>query len=835
MIKPRVATSNHRALSGRNVPSWARAGVLIALSAALTAYTVPGISATALARGGEPQTALRVPGTGISAGGPHLPAESEMPPSSTVTLITGDRVRLDVLPDGHQAVSVLMRAPGASPAPSAFAEFTYDGDEYVVPDAAVPYLGSALDPRLFDVSYLVRAGLDDAHASVLPVSITYRGGEARPGLPGLHVTQVSGQTAYGTIAKTGTGLLGGLLASHSRPARARHPFPQTEGLPGGQRVGLAPAGGLALPSLPSASAIRPRVAGIPYRTLTLKFTDLNGRPAAALGFVQDVGNAGLALFGTTGKGSESFSVPEGTYSLEFSVLTPHSSGPGFDTALVVKPQLPVDSSKTVQLDARTATPFRVTLRGTTAPPEQENVLEFTRSSQTGGRLSLNPYAVIALRLFSFSRMPAIYRGFAASKLLATPTAAVSKGTFGFHAYSFFSSKALGTGAQSAQPAYFLSFPGPGRIPGSLTYQVPATNLTTVHERLYAPPGTPRSACGSAQNAAGMIYTVYDAWDDSSFEIGDVTPLGERTDYWYTSAPGLELWQAAYNDCDRLRHWGPIERISPGQQISESWDKGPMVPAPAAPPAYASAANLNNGVPRPLLTVCPACRQGNIGMLNMLPFGDSDPSQYSEDFAGNSSLLFYRDGRLAYTSASSADGGHMVPFAFDLPMLPGPAAYRLDWLQTDPGQHGAYVDTDWVFRSTPTDADRRPAASEECAPDPTQGCSFLPLLFINYDLKLGFGSRAEAGKPFRIAFTVGHQQNQGAPTGLSARVSVSYDDGKTWSAPRTATRQRGNMFGLTIEQPPLRDTSGFVSLRVTAHDSAGGSVVQTIIRGYGLYG
>jgi hypothetical protein len=809
-------------------------GLLIALVSALAAYTISGTSPTALARGGEPQTALRVPGTESTTGGTDLSAESAMPPSSTITLITGDRVRLDVLPDGQQTASVLMGASGTRPGSSAFVEFTYAGDEYVVPDAAVPYLGSALDPRLFDVSYLVRAGLADARASALPVSITYPGGVARPGLPGLHITHMSGRTAYGTIAKADTGLLGELLASQWRSARAGHSLAQMGGLPGVQRVGLAPpAGAPALPSLPSASTIRHGGSGIPYRTLTLKFTDLNGRPAAALGFVQDVGNANLALFMTGGKGSESVSVPEGTYSLEFSVLTPHSSGSGFDTALMVKPQLAVHSDETVRLDARTARPFRVTLRGTTAPPVQEDVLDYTRSSQTGGELSLDPRVVIGLGLVSLSRIPAIYRGVAASELLATPTATVTKGTFGFHAYSFFSSKALGTGAQSAQPTYFLSFPDPGRIPGSLTYQVPATDLTTVHEQLYDPAGTPLSACGYDRNAAGMIYTLYDTWDDSLFWIGDVTPLGERTDYWYTSEPRLELWQAAYNDCDRLRQWGPIERISPGQQISESWDKGPMVPSPAAPPAYASDAHVNNGVPRPLLTVCPACRQGNIGMLNLLPFGDSDPSQYAEDFGGDSSLLFYRDGRLAYTSASAADGGHMVPFAFNLPMLPGAAAYRLDWLQTDPGQPGAYDDTDWAFRSAPADADRRPAASEECAPDPTQGCSFLPLLFINYDLKLGFHSRAEAGKPFRIAFTVGHQQNEDAPAGLAATVSISYNDGKTWTAPHAATRQGSNMFSLTIDQPPLDDTSGFVSLRVTAHDCAGNSVVQTIIRAYGL--
>ncbi len=118
-------------------------------------------------------------------------------------------------------------------------------------------------------------------------------------------------------------------------------------------------------------------------------------------------------------------------------------------------------------------------------------------------------------------------------------------------------------------------------------------------------------------------------------------------------------------------------------------------------------------------------------------------------------------------------------------------------------------------------------------DPGRPCSFLPVLFIGYNLPLNGDSQATAGRPLRIAFTVRHQQGQPPPTGVSATVSASFDDGKTWSRAQAATSLGPDTFAVTISQPPLGHTSGFGSLRVTARDRAGNTVTQTIIRAYGL--
>jgi hypothetical protein len=278
-------------------------------------------------------------------------------------------------------------------------------------------------------------------------------------------------------------------------------------------------------------------------------------------------------------------------------------------------------------------------------------------------------------------------------------------------------------------------------------------------------------------------------------------------------------------------------IHPGQQISEVWNKTPAVPSPTAP-TYEFAndyGGIYSGDPR--LTVCTACRQGDIGTVNVLPYGDSDPAHYSDypGFGvGQAGIRFYRDGTLALDS--NAQDNRVVgayPFGLELPLLPQAATYQLDSTETRPGDSAATIGTDWTFRSGPADPAAALPATETCAPDATRSCSFLPLLFLRYDLPLNYSSQATAGTPEQISFTVTGQQNTPPPSGLSATVSASFDDGQTWTTPQNATSLGGGQFSTAISQPPLSSTSGFVSLRVTAQDGSGNAITQTIIRAYGL--
>jgi subtilisin family serine protease len=91
----------------------------------------------------------------------------------TVTLVTGDRVRLD----GAGQVTGVERAKGRERVP--FSVRVVDGHTQVVPgDAQLLLAQGKLDTRLFDVTQLLADGYDDAGRSDLPLIVTFRGKKA---------------------------------------------------------------------------------------------------------------------------------------------------------------------------------------------------------------------------------------------------------------------------------------------------------------------------------------------------------------------------------------------------------------------------------------------------------------------------------------------------------------------------------------------------------------------------------------------------------------------------------------------------------------------------------
>jgi hypothetical protein len=827
-------------------------GTALALAAGVSGAAVSASAATTTGPGSGHAVILatgNAPSSGVPAGAAPA-AQPQVPQTTTVTLPTGDHVRLRTGGGSQQATPIPAGSVRGVPRSAAtFIKFSMDGDQYVVPDAAVPYLNSVLDPRLFDVSYLARAHLGTQGSAGIPVHITYTNGAQTASVPGLHVTSRSGATASGNITTAGASLLGGLLTSRSHAARSRHfPVPAA-GLPGIKSISLAPpAGAPALPPNPAQAPARAAGDALPYYTLTLNATDQNGDPGTFAGIIQNVNNAALFtqetfLTENPGTGTESVSVPEGTYSLAISIVTPDPSGTGFDTALVIKPQVTVDSNTTVNLDARTAVPYTAKLDTTVSSTVRADDLNFWRSAKGGvaGVDGTDPYGILGMGLYSVSpnTLPQIW----ADRLLATPTAPVSDGSFMFDAQTMLSNSS----SQGPGPMYVFDFPHQGTIPSSLTYTVPAAALTTVHSNLYQPP--PSTGCTASVVNTNVFFPVGNgAWTDNEFLVS--AAAGKRTDYWYSTDPGLDLWQytAGYggdNCSTSLAFNGPVWSIHPGQQITAAWNKAPLAPASLAPPYWgdgfmsqAAADDINFlgknlGDPR-ALTVCTACRQGDIGTLNILPFGDSGPAQYDNwlYFPGrDSTLLFYRNGALALDTGNTS-----TPIGLELPLLSQPATYQLDWTEagrTGDAQSGATIDTDWTFRSGPADPPARLRATETCPPDVTRRCSFLPLLFPAYNLPLNDNNQATAGTPEPINFTITGQQNSPLPRRLSATVSASFDGGQTWTTPQASESLGDGQFTTMITQPALSATNGFVSLRVTAQDASGDSVTQTIIDAYGL--
>lgn len=145
---------------------------------------VRGLALVVLVALGATSAAAAAP-TG-APGGPR-PAFAAQPAAATatVTLITGDVVRVHELANGKSAADVT-RPEGAK---GGVRTMTIRGDLFVYPDEVLPYLaGGLLDKRLFNVTALVKMGYDDAHTGGIPLIVSYQGASARS-VPAVTVTK----------------------------------------------------------------------------------------------------------------------------------------------------------------------------------------------------------------------------------------------------------------------------------------------------------------------------------------------------------------------------------------------------------------------------------------------------------------------------------------------------------------------------------------------------------------------------------------------------------------------------------------------------------------------
>lgn len=812
-------------------------GAVLTLAAGLTAAAASAGPSPSTGTAGEPVPVVELPPAGIGT----APA-TEPVVNATVTLVTGDRVRLGATADGQQTVDVLppddlADNPAATPK---FVRFTWSGDTYVIPAEAVPYVGSTLDLQLFNVSYLARAGLDDGNSPTVPITVTQRGARASS-LPAVTAT---GRSSNGTVAaavrKADADALGHRLATRWRASDTARSAAGIGTLPGIERISLArpqdaPAPrdqvtvaepGSTAPSLAPQGRTGPR-----FHTLTIDAIDQDGTPGVALGFIQNVHDPSTAMLlqDLPGDVPASYSVPEGLYSVGLVVLNGPANDFTVETALVLKPEVRITSDRTITLDARDAVPYDVGIdtSATPTPPAdsyyQQDMLGYTRYNDAGDGLRLQPagfdgFILLGLHLI---RTPDL----GVPMLHATPTAEVTEGFLGFAGYTqIVESKVEPT----ALPRYYLVFPTEGRVPASLTHRLTEADLATVHSSLYGD-----ATATTAPSMYQLTHTVFLPWSTGSLGVGPRVLPGDRIDYWYSSIPDSTYWQVGFN-ADGIPHrWSGRLTVAPGQHMHTEWNKWPIVPSPAAPPAQQNVVGSSAKVTGPSTTVCTACRQDGNGRLNIHPFGDSDPTHYATSLAGESSVDFYRDGQLLLTS-STLPSGQLWPQTLFLPMTQEAARYRLEWTHTLPDDTAAANHTTWTFRSSGSDPAATLPDDALCSVDPDRACSFLPLLFLTYDLALNHDSKAPAGSPFEIAFAVGHQQHQAPPTGVTATVSASFDDGATWTAPAPATATGDGRFSTTIQHPQLADTNGFVTLRVHATDGAGNTVDQTLTRAYGLH-
>lgn len=153
------------------------------------------------------------------------------------------------------------------------------------------------------------------------------------------------------------------------------------------------------------------------------------------------------------------------------------------------------------------------------------------------------------------------------------------------------------------------------------------------------------------------------------------------------------------------------------------------------------------------------------------------------------------------------------YEYEVP--PEPATYRLEATSARGAPHtlSTEIRATWTFRSGHV-------AGEEFQRLPVHTVRFAP--------RVDDRNTAPSGRLFAIPLFVEHQPGSGVGRIRSVRVDVSYDDGRTWQ--KAAVTGTGDRRVATVRHP---QGAGFASLRVSAADTAGNTVRQTVIRAYAL--
>ncbi|MEU0952954.1 S8 family serine peptidase [Streptomyces niveus] len=348
-------------------------------------------------------------------------------------------------------------------------------------------------------------------------------------------------------------------------------------------------------------------------------------------------------------------------------------------------------------------------------------------------------------------------------------------------------------------------------------RIPDRVVHTVSERNSAVVRTSYADNGGSPWAAEQRFARRPYQDTAWLQYTRHVPTGfERTEY---VSAGDTSWQHLVHhettfDVDAPLNVGmrdSARTYRPGERTSEVWQGAPVRPS----------------IPRG--TKNPSVREGNVLSLRIPEFTDSTGGHWSRLLVGGGGIgtsgrartgqkltgqagdsaaaVLYRDGRKT-AEAGSAWTDFTVPS--------GAADYRLDLTTSRVSPEWAFgtaTETSWSFRSG--------AAS---------GTAALPLLQLDYDVPVDVRNSVGPGRSHSVGLTVRAQDGLAAPRGVSVEAEASYDDGDSWE--RATVRSLGsNAFSAKIDAPKRQRGDAYVTLRVTAKDSAGSRVRQTVERAY----
>lgn len=692
-----------------------------------------------------------------------------------VLLVNGDRV---MSPAAGQArgTAIVHAAPGGLAAASL--SYRVGGHHYVLPAAAVPYLGHGLDWSLFDVSSLAAKET----AGRLPVRIS-SGGRLHA-LPGVTMTGSSGGVASGYLTAASARRFGAALVRQFRADRRSGSYGRAGLFAGGESVALAGAAGA--PAHPD----------LPMHVLTVTATNISGRPDTGdVVFVVNQDNS--ALFGDPFEsmndfyhGSAKFSVPAGNY-LAFGMFFDPSGA----IRLVLLPHFSVSSAVTVPM-AESAASSKITFA--TPLPSRVTDVQATLlmlSAAGGGSEFTFDNSTIPTYLSPTSAAPPaghLYLG--VNGLLRSPSVVPSR-------YQ-----------------YNLAYQDTSGVIPAQDYIVQASSLAALHERFF-----------QAGKAHGGDFRIgFYPWEGGYFTSIYPQALPYQRTVYVTGDPAA-TWAAQY--------WQSFQTLSGGQSAAlEQYAAGQTVPADwnAAPLHMGTNMNLI-GAANLFAAIPSASRSGNTLVLDVTPFGDSEPGHLGSGFqtgifgsAGTVTGTYEIDQngtKIAGGNAVKAAQGDTALFT-QVRLRTRPSLIKFAVSAARTGRlygMSSSSRTVWTWRSAPQAGAVLPAG---WICPVRKACAVQPMMTLRYAVPgLGLNESAAPGQQVLI-FTAGHLQLAAAAAIRDASLQVSQNGGKTWR-PVALTGCGPGSFRASFSDRE----SGPVALRVTASDSAGGSIRETILSAY----
>ncbi|MBO0835980.1 MAG: hypothetical protein J2P28_10730, partial [Actinobacteria bacterium] len=500
--------------------------------------------------------------------------------------------------------------PGA-----AFQMFNLGPDLYVVPESAVPYLGSTLDLSLFDVTQLAASGSPDT-----TVQVAYRSATAPQAVPGVTITGRSGTTAQGVVsaaagARFGAALARQWLADHASPTH-------TTGL-------FASVARISATTTTITPAAQP---GFIMHTLTLNGRNQKGQKDTGDNVVVYNVDDLNAFFGeaTYFKGIARLSVPEGHYA----ALSFFFDGTTGIVREVGSWQFTVGGDTSIALDARLATsPVTVTPPKPATPAINEvGIGRDDALGQTG--------------TFTFI-------GGGANSFDVQPTSQPI--TIGQLHYFVYARQFAADGSYS----FDLEFPSDGAIPADEHYAPQLTDLAAVDSKYPAS----HAGTSAADTRFGSLPWQFILFASDLF----FTTPTERTEY-YSALPNLN-WQGVYFAVFTFspfviagQYQSAWRTYEPGANMSTTWGDTPAGPRLLEAPIFVGQ------------TVCPACLSGTTLSLLAYPYSDRSPDHFGfpAPTGGNGETLSYT---VSADGVPVQQGGFLETSV----TMPGSAqTYRIDY-------------------------------------------------------------------------------------------------------------------------------------------------------------